>query len=169
LLAGLVLVASGSGRAAAAATWYVAPTGADTNSCAAPASPCATPNGAVGKASDGDTIEVATGTYTGSGGEVVLVDKKVTLAGGWNASFTAQGGVSTIDGQGARRGVQVSGAVVTLQRFTVQNGTAGVSAEGAGIAVGGAGGASIGVGLVLDQSTVRNSGPTGGIWSDGGR
>jgi hypothetical protein len=169
LLAGfVVLVGSSSGRAAAGATWYVAATGADTNSCAAPASPCATLNGAVGRAADGDTIEVATDTYTGTGGEVVLVDKKVTLTGGWNASFTTQGGVSTIDGQGARRGVQVSGAVVTLQRFTIQNGNAGVSAEGAGIAVGGPGGASLGVGLVLDQSTVRNSGPTGGIWSDGG-
>jgi len=164
LVAGLVLVSSGAGPAeAAGAAWYVAPTGSDANSCAAPASPCATPNGAIGKASAGDTIEVATGTYTGSGGEVVLVGKSVTLAGGWNPSFTTQDGVSTIDGQTARRGVRVAGASVGIERFTVENGdtTGQLDPQGAGVSVDG-----VGAALVLDRSTVKDSGPSGGIWSD---
>src|SRR5262245_21111608 len=54
---------------AAPAIWYVAVGGADGNSCAAPSAPCLTIDAAIGKASGGDTIEVATGTYTGSGTE----------------------------------------------------------------------------------------------------
>ena len=69
--------------ARAAGPWYVAPGGSDGNSCLSAGSPCATINGAIGKASPGDTIKVATGTYTAStGSEVVLIDKSITLSGG---------------------------------------------------------------------------------------
>ena len=44
--------------ALAGATWYVATTGNDANSCSVPASPCATINGAIAKAASGDTINV---------------------------------------------------------------------------------------------------------------
>ena len=44
----------------AAGPWYVAPGGDDGNDCLSPATPCATINGAVSKASPGDTIYVAT-------------------------------------------------------------------------------------------------------------
>ena len=41
----------------AGASWYVATTGNDTNSCSSAGSPCATINGAIGKATtSGDTI-----------------------------------------------------------------------------------------------------------------
>jgi len=53
-----------SAALAAAATWYVATTGDDTNDCLTTSTPCATINGAIGKAIDGDTILVASGTYT---------------------------------------------------------------------------------------------------------
>ncbi len=104
-------------------TYYVATTGSDSNSCTAPALPCATINGAIGKAAaSGDTIKVAVGTYTGTGTEVVLINKSVTLSGGWDATFTTQSG-STIDGQNARRGMTVdSGVTATVERFTIQNG-----------------------------------------------
>ena len=47
--------------------YYVSPTGSDSNSCTQ-ASPCATPDYAVNKASAGDTVLVAAGTYDyGSG------------------------------------------------------------------------------------------------------
>src|SRR5689334_5259462 len=46
------------------AAWYVATTGSDSNDCATISTPCATINGAIGKAADGDIIEVAAGTYT---------------------------------------------------------------------------------------------------------
>src|SRR5579862_2880250 len=64
--------------------FYVnAATGSDTNDCLSPVvalspvGPCLTINGAIGKASTGDTINVAAGTYN----EQVLVNKTVTLNG----------------------------------------------------------------------------------------
>ena len=86
----------------AAGPWYVAPGGSDTNTCTAPSAACATINGALNKPGfvAGDTILVATGVYTGAGDQVVLLNKSVTLSGGWNAGFTTQNGASTIDGQG---------------------------------------------------------------------
>ena len=117
----------------AAGPWYVATTGNDNNDCLSPASPCATINGAIGKASGGDTVNVAEGMYTGSGNEVVLIDRDITLLGGWDASFTTQSGVSTIDGEGVRRGVTVNSSITaTLERFVAQNGNSGI-VEGGGI------------------------------------
>src|SRR6185369_4001389 len=88
----------------ASKTWYVTTTGNDSNSCKTTGSACLTINGAIGKAAAGDTIDVATGTYTVTGAQVALINKSITLSGGWNAAFTTQGGMSTLDGQGARRG-----------------------------------------------------------------
>ena len=79
LLTAVMLISLFSVPARAAGPWYVAPTGSDASSCLSPGSPCATINGAIGKASSGDTIYVATGTYTsGSGNEVVLIDKDIS-------------------------------------------------------------------------------------------
>ena len=79
----------------------------------------------------GDTILVATGVYTGTGTEVVLLNKNATLSGGWNAAFTTQSGASTIDGQGARRGMTVNfGRTAVVERFAVQNGNGGSSGGG---------------------------------------
>jgi hypothetical protein len=90
-------------------TWYVAPppAGSDTNDCAAPATPCTTINSAFGKASAGDTVEAAAGTYTGSGSVMVLINKSVNLSGGWNADFSSQDGYSVLDGQNQRCGILV--------------------------------------------------------------
>ena len=107
LVIGLAMVST-SQSARAAGPWYVSNTGSDTNDCIALATPCATINGAIGKATNGDTINVAVGTYTGTGSEVVLIDKDATLSGGWDETFTTQSDVSTIDGQGARRGITVN-------------------------------------------------------------
>ena len=119
----MLLLAGGTQPVSAdAATWYVATTGNDLNTCAAANAPCLTINGAIGKALDGDTIKVAMGTYLGTGTEVVLLDKSVTVLGGWNATFTALKGVSIVDGQASRRGMLVSGTTVSIDRFKVQNG-----------------------------------------------
>lgn len=108
---------------AAPTTWYVTTSGNDTNSCATTVAPCLTINGAIGKAVSGDTINVAIGTYTGSGTEVVLINKSITLSGGWDITFTTQNGTSIIDGQESRRGITVTiDTVVVLDSFTVQNG-----------------------------------------------
>jgi hypothetical protein len=113
--------------------WYVSNTGNDADSCASPAFPCVSFNAAIGKDQAGDRILVATGTYTGTGTEVVLIEKKTTLSGGWNAAFTIQNGYSTIDGQNARGGVFVNGLVfASLDHFIVRNGYRG-GGWGAGI------------------------------------
>jgi hypothetical protein len=153
-LAVLVMIALATQPARAAGPWYVAPGGSDGNTCTSPGAACASINGAIAKASAGDTIYVATGTYTGTGDEVVLLDKNVTLSGGWDAGFTTQSGTSTIDGEGARQGMTVnSGVTAIIERFTIQNGSAwrgGIRNDGT---------------VTLNNCTI--SGNTGGIGNDG--
>jgi uncharacterized repeat protein (TIGR01451 family) len=133
-LVAAVVISPASRPAQAAGTWYVVPppTGSDGNDCLTPSAPCGTINGAIGKAASGDTIKVAVGTYTGTGNEVVLINKNITLSGGWDTGFASQNGMSTIDGGGARRGVTVSGISSTVERFSVQNGNGYGSGEGGG-------------------------------------
>ncbi|MGC9398424.1 MAG: right-handed parallel beta-helix repeat-containing protein [Anaerolineae bacterium] len=78
---------------------------------------------------NGDTIYVAGGTYTGTGGAVITVTKSVTLYGGWDGTTTTpvvrdpDAYPTTLDGQGARRVVYITGpATVTLEGLTVANG-----------------------------------------------
>ena len=115
----LVLAVLGAGLnpqpAYAAGPWYVSPTGDDNNDCLSPGAACATVNGAIGKASPGDIINVAMGTYA----DGALLDKSVTLLGGWDSTFTTQNGSSILDGTS----VTINTGVTTLiERFTVQNG-----------------------------------------------
>jgi hypothetical protein len=140
-----------------AASFYVTPTGDDTNTCTSPASPCATMNGALGKAAPADTILVAVGTYTATGSQVVLIQKGITLSGGWDTSFVAPAGYSTIDGGGIRRGVEVSTGLagVVLERFIVENGV-GTGFQGGGILNNG--------NLTVNQCIIRNN-QTGGIFN----
>jgi hypothetical protein len=64
---------------AAAVSRYVATTGNDTgNDCTDPLNPCATLTHAVNKTSPGDTIELATGTYSGLG---LVIEKAVLIQG----------------------------------------------------------------------------------------
>ncbi|NIM94739.1 MAG: DUF11 domain-containing protein [Anaerolineales bacterium] len=108
----------------AAGPWYVKPGGDDLADCLSPATACATINGAIGKASTGETINVAEGTYTGSGTEVVLIDKDLTLSGGWDTTFSTQSGDSMIDGESARRAIAVhTPTSATIDKFVLQNGS----------------------------------------------
>jgi len=103
--------------------FYVQPLGKDFNDCISPGTACSTMNGAIGKAADGDTIFVAEGVYIGSGSEVVLVDKDLALSGGWDATFTMQDRISTIDGENLRKGITVNSDVTaTIQLFDVKYG-----------------------------------------------
>jgi uncharacterized repeat protein (TIGR01451 family) len=147
-LGALAMIMLATQLARAAGPWYVAPGGDDGNSCLSPGAACATIDGALGKADPGDTIYVATGTYTGTGSEVVLLDKNATLSGGWDASFITQSGTSTIDGQNSYRGITVnSGVTAIVERFTVQNGD--MTGDGGGIRNAGT--------LTLNNSTISNN------------
>src|SRR5262245_45075263 len=80
----------GAGGSALAATWYVnGAAGTDTNSCLTPAA-CRSIGAAIGKAANGDTINVAVGTYA----ERLGISKSLTLAGAGQASVALAGGNS---------------------------------------------------------------------------
>ncbi len=114
-----------SGLADAAGLWYVTPGGSDSNSCESESTPCATINGAISKASPADIIYVATGTYTGTASQIVLIDKDITLSGGWDETFTNQESVSIIDGENSRRGILLNSDVTSfIDHFSIQNGSA---------------------------------------------
>jgi len=107
---------------------FVAPGGAGT--ACTQAQPCTLAT-ALAQATAGDTVYLAAGTYTGQGAALAAITQSLTLYGGWDGA--ASGPVvrdpsaypTTLDGEGARRGVYVSGDItVTLEGFTVTNGTA---------------------------------------------
>ena len=86
---------------------------------------------ALSGATDGSTVYLAEGTYTGSGGAVVTVTQSITLYGGWDGSSTTPPvrdsdlHVTTIDGETARRGAYIVGPVtVTLEGLTIARGRA---------------------------------------------
>lgn len=128
VLAGLAPAVPG---ARAAGVWYVAPAGDNANNCSTPATPCATLNGVIAKAAAGDTIRAMGGTYRDTGAEAALINKSVTLAGGWDNDFAAQTFMSYIDGQMQRRSVTIpAGVTVTIERFTIHGG---VHSNGPGV------------------------------------
>ncbi len=123
---------------------YVSPLGNDSNTCGLPTDACLTINGALEKATAGNTIKVAVGTYTyptNTTNFVVSINTSISLSGGWDTAFTEQNGMSTTDGQGIYSGISVN-STATLERFVIQNSVVGISNAG---------------NLTLNNSIVRNN------------
>ncbi|NIM94974.1 MAG: DUF11 domain-containing protein [Anaerolineales bacterium] len=154
-LAGLIMIPPPLEEALASGPWYVAEGGDDTNDCLDPLSACATINGAIGKATSGDTVYVDSGTYMSASGFVVSIDKDLTLSGGWDSSFLSQTGMTTLDGEETYRGLLLNlNMTATVERFIIQNGYGG---DGGGIWNWGT--------LTLNDSIVRDNSAN---WGSGG-
>ena len=153
LLTGGALTALGAGQdssppalAQVAIRYVSAISGADSGDCTAPGSPCRTIQYAVGQAEAGDDLHIAayevtfsgglppsiittTARYTGTGDNVVTLDKSLHLRGGylyesdtnqWARGLTP----SQVDGEGARRPLHISGVTATLELLSFVNGNA---------------------------------------------
>ncbi len=116
---------------------FASPTG--TGAVCSQAVPCASTT-AISNAASGGTIYFATGAYTSTSGQVMLITKSLTMVGGWSGNTSGpvvvnpQAYVSIVDGQGLRRGmvVQCTGDIVIVQGFTFRNGYH--STKGGGVA-----------------------------------
>ncbi|MBN1978271.1 MAG: right-handed parallel beta-helix repeat-containing protein [Anaerolineae bacterium] len=129
LLIGLVLLLNGTLQVARAdpGNLFVSPNG---NGDCSQGSPCDLQT-ALGTASDSDTIYLAQGTYTGTGGAIITATKSITFLGGWDG---APGGAvvrdpdtytTILNGENARRVVYINGAVAPVfQGLTLQRGNA---------------------------------------------
>ena len=152
------------GSLASPGVHYVAPAG----SCGS-VTPChGTIQEAVDAANNGDVIKVAQGTYTGVLSDVVVINKGVSVLGGyatsdWDRADPANQ-PSIINAERLRRGVTIEGQnmpTITLQGITIQNGH-GFTAGGGGILI------KNGTAIVQDchivsGTTTIGSGSGGGI------
>jgi fibronectin type 3 domain-containing protein len=108
---------------------FVKPAGSGT-ACVRSA-PCTLPT-ALAASIAGDTIYLGTGSYTGTGNEVVLLDRTVNLLGGWDGA--ASGPIkrdhvvftSSLNGQNARRVITIlgEGTAPTIDGLSITGGNA---------------------------------------------
>lgn len=126
LLAGLFLLLNGTSQMAHAdaSDLFVAPSGSGDCSQAVP---CGLQT-ALGLATTGDTVYVAAGTYTGTGGAVISVTHSITLYGGWDSTFSNRDPVAyptTLDGEGQRRVIFITSTITpTIDGFIITEGNA---------------------------------------------
>ncbi len=86
LVASMALSMAPASGATGSTTYYVSPSGNDGNDCLSPTTACATIKAAVNKASAGDTVMVAAGTYTLTSADGVTVNKESLTITGEGAS-----------------------------------------------------------------------------------
>ncbi len=157
-----ILISSVIYHISAASIYYVTSSGNDTNDCVSPTTTCATINGAIAKAAPGDAILVSAETFTGTGGATVLVDKDISLSGGWDQLFSNRTGRTVVDGQTTRHVLEIADTTnVTIEYFIFQNGYSNLAAGGIW---------NLGI-LTIDHCIVENNQGTdssgGGITSTG--
>jgi len=173
LVIGLLLLLYATSEVAWAdpGTLFAATTGADT--ACTQADPCLLQS-ALAQAQGGDTIYVAEGTYTGTGGAVITITRSVTLYGGWDSTSTAPPArdpdvhPTTLDGEGTRQVVNISGNVSpTIDGFVV---TGGLAPDGGGVYIYDASPIIQGNVITANRTTsggVYDDGRGGGIWVGG--
>ena len=105
---------------ALATTWYVnGRSGDDSNNCTSATTACMTIGHAISLALSGDSISIATATYT----------ENLTITS--NLNLTGSGAATIIDGGGSRVvSILSTSAHVSLAKVTIRNG---VAASGGGI------------------------------------
>jgi tartrate-resistant acid phosphatase type 5 len=139
-------------------------TGDNSNSCTSIAAPCRNIQETINKTSGGAVIYVASGTYlfsTNGSPNVVIINAGVKLSGGWSSDFTAQTGVSIIDGGDVNNGILAISGNVLVENFIIENSIS--SNSGAIYIVNG--------NFTLKKSTLRNNVATingAGIFLDNG-
>ena len=109
---------------------FVSPEGAGTD--CSQAAPCSAATG-LGKADDGDTLYFKYGTYKGTTDPIFMVEKAISLIGGWDGSTTIPYTINPrlyetiIDGENVRQLVQIdtsSPEVMQVSGITFKNGEA---------------------------------------------
>jgi hypothetical protein len=172
LLVGLFLLLNGTPQIARAdpSDLFVTPGGG--GDCFQ-ATPCDLQT-ALDMAGAGDTIYMAEGTYAGSGGAVVTVTDSLALYGGWDGTTTTPpvrdpgSHPTTMDGEGMRRVVHISGSIApTIDGLII---TGGLGPDGGGVYVGGAS-PIIQNNVITANRTITsayNDGRGGGIFVDAG-
>lgn len=153
--------------APAASTRYVAVTGADSGNCSSAATPCRTPQYALGQSAAGDEIRLAAGVYTGTNdlaglSQVVYVSQSITLRGGYAPpNWTTPDPVANptiLDAESQGRVVSIIDAgEVTIEGLRLTNGLAagmGSLYLGQYLCGGGVGGTGFGGGLCVENAAV---------------
>ncbi|MGB9724109.1 MAG: right-handed parallel beta-helix repeat-containing protein [Chloroflexia bacterium] len=107
-------------------TLFVKP--ASTGTACTQATPCAL-QAALSQATDGDTLYLAQGTYTGTGAAVIALTQSITLYGGWDGAPIGPVVrdpalyLTILDGEGARRVISITGDVTpTIEGFIITRG-----------------------------------------------
>ena len=142
----------------AAGTRYVATTGSDANNnpCTDPAAPCATITYALNQAFVGDTVQVASGTYTESG---MVVNKNLTITGaGAETTIVQAAAMPNLASSGVFS--ITAGTTAVIQGLTIRFGN-NLSGLGGGIT-------NAGVLTLKNSSILSNTATTGAASSYGG-
>ena len=92
---------------------------------------------ALSQAVDGDTLYLAQGSYTGTGGAVITVTKSITIYGGWDGATTTpvvrdpDTYPTTLNGEDTRRVIEISGNISpAIDGFII---TGGKAPDGGGV------------------------------------